>query len=47
MAEVVSFKKEVKKEFVVDNQIKGRSYSSNTGKLLKHMDRLIDRKTKE
>jgi MoaA/NifB/PqqE/SkfB family radical SAM enzyme len=31
-----------KKEFVVDNQIRGRSYSSNHTKLLKHMDRLID-----
>ncbi len=34
--------KKTKKEYVVDNQIKGRSYSSNHAKLLKHMDRLID-----
>jgi hypothetical protein len=34
--------KKTKKEYVIDNQIKGRSYSSNHAKLLKHMDRLID-----
>ena len=42
--EVINASKIMKKknEYVVDNQIKGRSFSSNHAKLLKHMDRLID-----
>lgn len=32
-------------QYKIDNQIKGRSFSSNHAKLLKHMDRLIDIQT--
>ena len=44
MAEPINISKLKKKKsnYEIDNQIKGRSYSSNTGKLLKHMDRLIE-----
>lgn len=39
MTEPIKF---IKKKSNNDAQIKGRSYSSNTSKLLKHMDRLVD-----